>query len=230
MKEIIKEIFLNYGAEVCGVANIDLFVDASRGFHPTDIYQGCKSVIVFAKTIPKGTALVSPRIVYQHFNGISSVEIDRIAYYAANEIEKTCNNAIAVPLPADGPYDFWNSESMEGRGVISMKHAAVIAGIGTLGKSTLLLNSKYGNMLTIGAVLTNLNLSSDKPTESICLNDCHICIESCPVKAISQHGVNQKLCRQYTYATNDRGYAVVNCNSCRTKCPMAFGKDQSFWA
>jgi epoxyqueuosine reductase QueG len=37
-----------------------------------------------------------------------------------------------------------------------MKHAAVNAGIGALGKNTLLINKKYGNRLVIGAILTTL--------------------------------------------------------------------------
>lgn len=225
MKEKIKEIFINLGAEVCGVANADLFVDAPKGFHPRDIYSECKSVIVFAKKIPKGLAHVSPRIIYQHFNGISPVELDRIAYLASNEIEKKYD-AIAVPVPADGPYDYWDAENLEGRGMISMKHAAVLAGIGTLGKSTLLINSQYGNMLSVGAILTNLDLPSDAPAESICIKGCRFCVDNCPVNAINEQGVNQKLCRNNAYGTNGRGFDIVKCNKCRTICPMKFGKDQ----
>lgn len=215
MKDKIKEIFISLGADVCGIANIESFTDSLKGFNPADIYDGCKSVIVFAKRIPTGLAQVSPRIIYQHFNGISPVELDRIAYLASNEIESKFD-AVAVPVPSDGPYEYWDEEKLEGRGLISMKHAAVLAGIGTMGKSTLLLNEKYGSMLTIGAVLTNLNLPSDIPAESICLKGCRICIDNCLVHAIDENGVNQKLCRKHAYAVNARGFDVVNCNRCRT--------------
>lgn len=223
MKDKIKEIFINLGTEVCGIANVDLFTNAPKGFHPVDIYSDCKSVIVFAKKIPKGLACVSPRITYKHFNDMSLEEVDRIAYLASNEIERTYKG-IAVPIPSDGPYDYWDAKNLEGRGIISMKHAAVLAGLGTLGKSTLLLNSQYGNMLSIGVVLTNLNLLSDKPADDICIKQCTLCIDNCPVKAIDKNGVNQKLCRNYAYASNDRGFEIVNCNKCRTICPMTFGK------
>lgn len=223
VKDKIKEIFINLGAEVCGVANADSFIDAPKGFHPKDVYPDCKSVIVFAKPIPKGLAHVNPRITYQHYNSVSRVELNRIAYLASNEIEQVYNG-ITVPIPPDGPYDYWDVKTLEGRGIISMKHAAVLAGIGTLGKSTLLLNSRYGNMLNLCAVLTNLNLPSDEPAESICIQGCSLCIDNCPVNAISDHGVNQKHCRECAYETNARGFDVVNCNKCRTICPMAFGK------
>lgn len=223
VKDKIKKVFINLGAEVCGVANIDQFIDAPKGFHPRDIYSDCKSVIVFAKKIPSGLAYVSPRIIYQQFNNVGLVELDRIAYLASNEIEKLYN-VVAIPVPSDGPYDYWDAKNLEGRGIISMKHAAVLAGIGTLGKSTLLINSEYGNMLSIGAVLTNLNLPSDAPAENACIKGCRICIDNCPVNAISEHGVNQMLCRNNAYASNERGFDVVNCNKCRTRCPMFLGK------
>jgi epoxyqueuosine reductase QueG len=223
MKDKVKQIFMELGAEVCGVANVDSFVNAPEGFNPKDIYPDCKSVIVFGKKLPKGVAYVSPRLIYEHFNGLGPIELDRIAYLASNEIEKIYD-AIAVPIPADGPYDYWEAENLTGKGMISMKHAAVLAGIGTLGKSTLLLNKEYGNMLSIGAVLTNLDLSSDEPAESICIEGCKLCIDNCPVHAISEADVNQKLCRNFAYASNARGFDVVNCNKCRRICPMSFGK------
>ena len=121
---------------------------------------------------------------------------------------------------SDGPYEYWDAEKLEGRGLLSMKHAAVQAGIGTLGKNTLLLNSHYGNRLSIGAVLTDLDLPSDPLAEEICINGCQLCLDSCPVKALDGQTANQKLCRQHSYATNARGYEVVTCNTCRVVCPV----------
>ena len=223
MKDKVKDIFCQLGADVCGVANVEAFASAPDGFRPRDIYADCQSVIVFALAIPKGLFKVNPRIVYQQFNDISPTELDRIAYHASLQLERTLG-AVAVPVPADGPYEYWNAEKLEGRGLLSMKHAAVQAGIGTLGKSTLLLNREYGARLNIGAVLTNLPLDSDEPAAPCCLPGCHICLDSCPVQAISEQGVDQKLCRNHAYGTNARGFDVVNCNQCRVKCPVAFGK------
>jgi hypothetical protein len=53
--------------------------------------------------------------------------LDIIAYLASNEIEKTYHG-IAVPIPSDGPYDYWDEKNLEGRGIISIKHAAILAG------------------------------------------------------------------------------------------------------
>ncbi|MDP4088556.1 MAG: epoxyqueuosine reductase [Bacillota bacterium] len=221
MEERVKSIFLELGADLCGIANVDRFSGAPAGFNPTDIYSECKSVIVFARRMPRGTACVNPRIVYNKANDMNLEELDRIGFAASIEVEKL--GCTAVPVPSDSPYEYWDSDKMEGRGILSMRHAALLAGLGSLGKNTLLINKKYGNMINIGAVLTTLDLKSDPLSEEMCISSCRLCLNSCPQKALDAQTVNQKLCRQYAYGSNKRGYSVCNCNSCRIVCPRAFG-------
>jgi len=221
-EEQVKSIILNLGADLCGIANIDRFADTPDGFHPLDIYKECKSVIVFAKRLPKGLAYVNPRIVYNHANNLSKNEVDRITYEASILIEQL--DCVVVPLPCDGPYEYWEKDNLKGKGLLSMRHAAVRAGLGSLGKNTLLINKLYGNFLTLGAVLTDLDLKSDPLSEELCIENCRLCLDNCPVKALDGKIAIQRLCRPHAYATNDRGFEVVNCNKCRTVCPVKFGK------
>lgn len=222
MKEKIKQLLYEYGAEVCGVANIDRFTEAPKGFSPLDIYADCKSVIVIGKSLPKGTTKVDSRLVYAHFNSLTCTEVDRITLEGARMLEKQFD-AVAVPVPCDGPYDYWEKETLTGRGLMSMKHAAVLAGLGQLGKNTLLLNPTYGNLLTVGVILTNLDLISDDFSENICIKGCKKCIEVCPTHAIQEGTVNQFLCRPNTYGENERGFSTVECNKCRVVCPRKYG-------
>ena len=223
MERDIKDLLLNLGADVCGVANVERFTEAPPGFHPKDIFARCKSVIVFGLALPKGTLSVDPRIIYGHFNKSSFFEVDAIAFKAAKELERLYQSS-AIPIPSDGPYEYWDVERLEGRGILSMKHAAVLAGLGTLGKNTLLMNEKYGNLLGIGAVLTELDLSSDPLAESICIKDCNLCLKNCPTQALDGLSADQKKCRPHAYEKNARGFDVVNCNRCRSVCPMRFGR------
>ncbi|MCR4435712.1 MAG: epoxyqueuosine reductase [Clostridiales bacterium] len=222
MEDRIKEIFMELGADICGIANIERFTDAPSGFHPADIYEECKSVVVFAKCMPKGLAWVSPRNVYIKATDTNLNELDRISYLGSIEIEKL--GGIAVPMPSDSPYEYWDSDNLEGRGLLSMKHAALLAGIGSMGKNTLIINKKYGNMLNMGAVLTNLDLKSDPFSEKMCIDGCRLCLDSCPQKALDGQTANQKLCREYTYGNNKRGFPVCNCNKCRVVCPRSLGE------
>lgn len=223
MKDAIRGLILGLGADECGFAGIERFDGAPAGFHPKDIFPGCKTVIAFGVALPKGLFQVPPRLIYGHFNYGCCPRVDGIALLAAKAIERLTGCA-AVPVPSDGPYEFWDAEAMEGRGLISMKHAAALAGLGALGKNTLLLNERYGNRLTLGAVLTDCALPSDPPAESVCLRDCRLCVDSCPVHAIEDGRVIQKRCRTNTYGRNARGYDTVDCNTCRAVCPMRDGK------
>lgn len=223
MKEAIREWILARGADACGFAAVGRFADAPAGFSPCDLFAACKSVIVIGVALPKGLAQVSPRLLYGHFNALSCARTDEISFAAAKEIE-TRYGCAAVPLPCDGPYEYWDEARRHGRGLLSMKHAAQRAGLGTMGKNTLLLNPVYGNRLTVGAVLTDLALASDELCESQCIPGCTKCVDSCPVRAISGGSVDQSLCRAHTYGKTARGFDTVDCNACRTACPLRYGK------
>lgn len=221
MEEKIKNILLNLGADACGIAGVEKFKDAPEGFRPTDLYSDCKSVVVFLLHLPKGLTKVSPRILYLNANNQSLAELDRIGLGACNAMEAL--GATAVPVPCDAPYEYWDSERLEGRGLLSMRHAAVLAGLGSMGKNTLVINKEFGNLISIGALLTNLVLKSDPPAERLCRKGCRICLNSCPQKALDGITANQKLCRPYAYSTNGRGFDVCNCNRCRVLCPLSSG-------
>jgi len=128
-----------------------------------------------------------------------------------------------LPLPCDVPYEYWDKDSLTGKGLLSMRHAAVNAGLGSLGKNTLFVNKLFGNFLTLGAILTDLDLRSDPLSEELCKEDCRLCLDNCPANALDGKTAIQKLCRTHTNKTNDRGFDVMVCNTCRTICPRRFG-------
>lgn len=215
----IRRLVLSLGADACGFAAQDRFIDAPAGFHPRDIYPDFRAAVVFLKRMPSGLAQVSPRIAYHHFSDMTLAQVDAIALAASHAIEQTGGRA--VPIPCDSPYEYWDAERTEGRGILSMRHAAVLAGLGGLGKSSLFLSPQYGSMVNIGVVLTDIALDSDPLTDSPCIKGCHICLDECPVRALDGVSANQLLCRAHTYTTNARGFDVCNCNRCRTLCPLS---------
>lgn len=223
MEQTIKGIFRELGADACGIADMERFRDAPDGFRPADIYRDCRSAVVFVKRLPRGVARVDPRIVYNRFNDMNVFEVDRIAYRAALAMEREVWHCTAVPLPADSPYDDWTEETLTGKGVLSMRHAAVAAGLGRLGKNTMLITPGFGNFITIGAVLTDLELAADLVADELCPPGCRRCLDACPTGAVGGASVEQARCRPHTYGTNARGFGVVNCNACRVACPLAFG-------
>jgi len=57
----------------------------------------------------------------------------------AKELEEKYN-CLAVPVPCNSPSEYWDAENMTAKGLISMKHTAYLCGLGSIGKSSLLIN------------------------------------------------------------------------------------------
>ena len=52
MEKYIKNVALQYGADVCGIGSIDRFKNAPKGFSPLDLFDKCKSVIAVGIALP----------------------------------------------------------------------------------------------------------------------------------------------------------------------------------
>lgn len=63
------------------------------------------------------------------------------------------------------------------------KAVAARAGLGWIGKHSLLLNRRYGSWFFIGVIISDLELETDRPVEEHC-GDCTKCIDACPTSAI----------------------------------------------
>ena len=214
----IKERMIGLGADLCGIAPSERFADAPPGFHPSDVMEGCKSVIVVAVEFPISTLHSSSQAAYTFVRNKLVDKVDTITCQAAAELEKLGSHAI--PIPSSDPYDYWDEERRHGRGIISLKHAAVRAGLGKMGKNTLLINKEFGNMLWLGAILIDKELEADPVAEyQACIDGCGICLDACPVKALNGITIEQRKCRSIVVKHTPGGGAVYACNLCRKLCP-----------
>ena len=223
VKELIRSTVISCGAQGCGFAAMDRFESALPGHKPTDAYPDCKTVIAFFIALPAGLSKVEPQFIYNRFNALNADRADLTALRAAVEIEQKFG-CFVVPVPTDGPVNEYDDEQLRARGILSMRHAAQAAGLGRIGKNNLFANKDYGTLVTIGAMMTDLELESDPMAEPLCLESCHKCIDNCPTKAIQPDQTVQLRCRPYTYGTGIRGYSIVNCNKCRVACVNALGE------
>lgn len=221
----IKKILFDFGVDVCGIAPVYRFKNAPDGFHPKDIFSDCKSVVVFAKRVPAASMLSGNRVVYTHAIASAFKELDRICFDTCCYLDKL--GVGAVMIPSDEPYEYWDEENKKGKGILSLKHAGELAGIGVIGKNTLLVNKDLGNLMQLGALLIDEEVEYDKViTESYCNDKCKICIESCPKHALDGVTVNQALCRSNVVAKSSKGDWLYNCSKCRILCPNTFGTRQ----
>ena len=111
------------------------------------------------------------------------------------------------------------------RTVVSVKHAAVLAGLGYIGKNSLLITPEYGNMIWLSAVLVDIELEPDEIINGKCPENCTICIENCPVNAIKRDSLemDQKACFEYAFHVDEGEDFYFKCHKCRTLCPQCFG-------
>ena len=214
----IKSIVFNHGADLCGIAPQKRFSEAPQGFSPKDIYAECKSVIVFAKRLPIGSGSLQNSVPYTFVNHMIMEKVDNLTFDLCLSFQELGINI--VPVPSDDPYEYWIQEKQYGRAILSLRHAGFLAGLGVLGKNTLLMNQKYGNMIQLGAILTDLEIEGDPPaTYEGCPPGCNICIDACPVNALDGETVEQSLCRPRSIVTTTKGYTLKKCNICRVVCP-----------
>lgn len=217
----IKLIAHDCGADLCGVAPVARFSEAPKGFHPKDIFPETRSVIVFALRMPDSAFASKTPVPYTFVTAQVADEVFRITYRMVLELEGL--GKIAVPVPSE-PYEYWDRESMTGKGILSLRHAAHLAGLGTITKNHLLTNEQLGNRITLGALLTDAEISPDLIAPGPqCIEGCSICRDGCPVEAITDAGVNQKLCRERGEGRNEKGYFLYWCRACREDCPLSKG-------
>jgi len=138
------------GADLCGIASIDRFDQAPHGFHPCDVLPTCKSVVVFAKQFLSGSLYCNTTVPYTIIRNMLSDKLDKMSFQFCETMER--NGIIAVPTGTIGPSEY-DAKTDRFRNIVSAKHCAVAAGLGRIGRSTLLITPEYGNMVWLCAVL-----------------------------------------------------------------------------
>jgi epoxyqueuosine reductase len=67
---------------------------------------------------------------------------------------------------------------------LPQKTLATLAGLGWIGKSTLLVTPRFGPRIRLGTLLTDMPLVMDNPIIQSRCGDCKACMDACPIVAI----------------------------------------------
>ena len=217
----VKDILFELGADLCGIAGVDRFADAPEGYHPTDVLPSCRSVISFAVRFPAGALECKTPAVYTRIRNTITAKLDDMALELCIRMER--EGALCVPIPTLDPQ--MDVRTGRWRSIVSQKHAAQAAGLGAIGRHSLLITPTLGSMVWLGCALTDLELEPDPLSEPIC-NGCNLCVEACPVSALESAELRQQTCWEYAFGDNpEKQCWEISCHRCRDVCPYNLGTE-----
>lgn len=207
----VKTMILEEGIDLVGIAYAG---DLLLGYPPrpaTALMPRAKSVIVMAVAHSLG-AVLSPDIKLWTRNKMQTSRlIDQTAEKVGRLLES--EGYLALPVSADKPAELHKLDPETGRrlprtravGQLSLKHAAISAGMGVMGRSNLLLTPQFGPHQRLGAVVTEASLEPDtRLVEDLCPPGCSRCEQACPVGALSGGGYDVDPCFVYWSLGLDR--------------------------
>ncbi len=190
---------------------------------PQNLLSGCQTVIclglAYRPNPPKYSEYENP--------------VGRIAAYATypdyHELIRTKLEQLASFLKLLAP----NSQVLVcvDTSPLLEKTYAQAAGLGWIGRNSLLSHPYYGSWMLIGELLTDLELEPDAPLgENIC-KDCQRCQMACPTKALLPNkGVNAQRCLSYLSIEHrgpipmefreKLGTRLFGCDTCQIVCPL----------
>ncbi len=163
----------------------------------------------------------APSFVYfQHYRAANTL-LDNIAFRLGRELEKQGYTAVPIAasqsLGKNSPY----------YGVLPHKTAAVLSGLGFVGKSGLFLSEKYGSKVRLATVLTDCPFTAEQPIIENGCGSCDACKNACPAGAIfgelpttdGERNFDPEKCSKYMKEHfQDIGRGSV-CGICIKVCP-----------
>lgn len=188
--------------------------------HPRHILDGCQTLLMLA-------------LPYRTVGPATPPNAGRIARYAIGEFDY--HDILHSKLKT---LKQWLESAAPGamvRGVVDTaplleREFAELAGLGWVGKNTLLLNRRWGSYFFLAALLTDLPLALDPPQEKGYCGTCTACLDACPTDAFVQPYILDAT-RCLSYLTIEHRGAIneelaehfdqwlFGCDICQEVCP-----------
>jgi len=182
-KETVRRFALDLGVDDVGFASARDY-QSPRSPDLEGLFPGVKSIVVLAYRELSTCESPSPQLA---MNGrLDLMEFTRSRdYQVARLLERGGARAMTVPVS----YPMAMSEETKGSvGEVSLRHAAVAAGLGRFGRHNLVLHPEFGSRVVFSAVLTDVDFPSDSPVADEVCNQCGLCVEACPSGAFAEEG------------------------------------------
>lgn len=200
---------------------------AARRTDPNALFPGVRSVVVVTMNYYPGE---------QHRECLQDPAAGYIANYALNtDYHPLIESKLAQLLQHIRSL---TDDKVQGKiyvdtGPVLEKAFAVMAGMGWMGKHSLLISQDAGSWLLLGVLLLDTELDFDAPVSDQC-GDCVACMKACPTQAIlSPYMVDARRCISYLLGELKGaipvemrpliGNRVFGCDDCQWACPYNKG-------
>lgn len=184
MNQSLREYILGLGVDDVGVASAKAY--QSPASPPLEsLFPGVRSLVVLAFREYSSCASANPRLAMS--GRLDLMEFGRSVSRRVTAYVEGALGGSAVAVPVSYPMDFTDPK-MLGIAEVSLRHAAVAAGLGAFGSHNLVVHPRFGTRVIYTAVLTDLELEPDRPLEENPCTDCGKCVRACPVGALDERG------------------------------------------
>ncbi|MFX1456725.1 MAG: hypothetical protein ACFFDB_15235 [Promethearchaeota archaeon] len=185
------------GIEIVGVSPIKPLLTESRyEENVSRICPNAKYVIVFGNIFPQSILDACPDNARPARFALEALysEGAEICLKVSRYLEKKGYRGVIIPnyLPVEMSYTTFGL-----KGDLNLKKAAAEAGLGSRGKSDLLITPNYGPRVRLFGIITDADLTPTPKDEKNYCTNCNICIKSCPSGALSESGCDPRLCGPY---------------------------------
>jgi len=244
MTEAVKRLAAELGFEQCGIAPAGAI---ARGAYLTQwlaegragrmgyLHRHLNSRVDLTTWLPWARSVI---VVAQSYRQAPPAVADdaargRVAMYAWGEdyhaILKQKLARLVDQMSIEIPTPFESKVCVD-TSAITERELAAMAGIGWIGKNTLVLNQRLGSCFVLGVVVTSLPLAADSPVVDHC-GSCTRCLDVCPTGAFPRaYEMDARRCISYLTIEHrveiapelagKMGDWVFGCDICQEVCPF----------
>ena len=204
--EQIKSRVRELGGDLVGIADGETInrnpPDPDEPRVPADISDhDAGKVIVIGKRLSSGVTRI-PRWDERHkyYNDeLTMTTLEEISLELVFWLEDRGFPALIVPPSHVDPWRYRGDPNEPMKPMLSLEHAAVEAGLGTLGLNRQLLTPEYGPRVMLAGVLSSVDVEADRRMEDgLCLGpSCGRCLSACPGDVIGHWNRDWAACDKF---------------------------------
>lgn len=158
-------------------------------------------VIVLARRLNDGVARIHRwNDRHKYYNDeLALTHLEETSLELVYWLEDCGYPALIVPPTHVDPSQYQDDPQAHLEPMLSLPHAAVEAGLGTLGLNLQLLTPEYGPRVVLTAVLCSVEVECDRPmTQALCQGPaCGRCLKACPADAVGEWARDWPACDRY---------------------------------